>query len=350
MHLINLRQTTRWFLPLVLVLALIAACGSDDDADETLIPDVDTTATDGAGVEGTAEADSTGTSDADTTGTADMDVTGTADTDVTGTADADTTGTADADVTGTADEDGTGTADADVTGTADDDVTETADADVTGTADTDVTGTAEADETGTPDADDPLANLGDVSELENYTLTAEGTFDFTGAGAQEFVMNVQQASPENYHFTVEIQSADPIEVWVVDDTLYVQAGDTGIQELPFVPDDVTSQFSPSFYLNALQDTEVLQNAQLEDEEEIDGRETTRYTMTAEDWAAAAAEGGVEPEDVSGTGAEFWVDNEENVIIRAEIDTSWTVDDEDFEQTVTWDVTDIGETDEVEAPS
>lgn len=342
MHVVNLRQSTRWFLPLVLVLALIAACGSDDDGDETLIPEVDATATNGVGTEGTAEAGSTGTSDADTTGTADMDVTGTADMDV--------TGTADADVTGTADEDVTGTADADVTGTADDDVTGTADADVTGTADTEVTGTADADGTGTTDADDPLANLGDVSELENYTLTAEGTFDFTGAGAQAFVLDVQQASPENFHFMVEIESADPIEVWVVADTMFVQAGDTGIQELPFVPGDVTSQFNPSFYLSALQDTEVLQNAQLEGEEEIDGRETTRYTMTAEDWAAAVAESGMEPEDVSGTGVEFWVDNEENVIIRASIDVSWTVEGEAFEQTVTWDVTAIGETDEVEAPS
>lgn len=333
----DLLHTARLLAPALLVLALIAACGSDDDDDPTA-----TTGSSG----GTTEATST-SADATTTGTAaDGMTTATAEDDpATGTADDGmTTATAD-------DDDATGTADGDdATGTADDGT-------ATGTAEDDATGTAEDDGSGTGTADsgstdDPLAELGDVTALENYTLVAEGSFNFTAAGAQAFTMEVQRSAPDNYRFLVDILDLTTMEVWAVTDTMYIQMDGGTTEDVPFTPEDTTGQFNPSFYLTQFQQPELFSTAELVGDEEINGRATTHYTFTAEQWAEATTELGMMVEEVGGEGGDIWVDNELSVIVRMNTDLSWTdgTTGETFEQIMTWDVTDIDETEPVEPPS
>lgn len=155
----------RYFLlmgALVLMLAMVAACGDDDDGDDSDIADDVTVTmpdTDDEATEDDADVTAT-TDDGEATGTeADADVTGTESDGAAGTMDADATGTDDDADGGTETDDATGTEDDDA-----DDGTEAGD-DATGTADDsmdDATGTEDddADATGTDD-DSAEATAGD---------------------------------------------------------------------------------------------------------------------------------------------------------------------------------------------
>lgn len=349
MNLRDFLRTARWIVPALLVLTLAVACGSGDEDDATATASGSGATSEATGTSDDADDMTTGTAeDGMTTGTAEDDATGTADDDMTtGTAEEDdATGTADDDTTtGTAEED-------DATGTADDDTTTgTAEDDATGTAGDDMT-TGTADDSGAVDPDDPFANLGDVTELENYTLSATGTFNFTASGPQDFTMEVQQSALDNYHFTVDIADLTTMAVWVVTDAMYVQVDGGATEELPFSQEEAMGQFNPGFYLTQVQQGELFSTAELVEEEEINGRATTHYTFTAEQWAEAAMAQGIEVEEVSGEGGDIWVDNELNVIVRADIDVNWTdaASGGSFEQVLTWEVSAIDETDPVEPPS
>lgn len=186
----------RYFLlmgALVLMLAMVAACGDDDDGDDTDIADNVTATMAGTDDEATAdEAGVTATTDDGEATEADADMTGTESDGAAGTMDADATGTEDdddADDGTEVDDDATGTEDDDADdGTEiDDDATSTEEDDMddaTGTEDddADATGTDDDDSADATAGDDDDGGFGEPVTIDDFILTVNDVMVLDSGG------------------------------------------------------------------------------------------------------------------------------------------------------------------------
>lgn len=332
------------FAVMALMLPLLVACaGGDDEEDPTA----------------TAEAPSSAaTSDSDSATTPEMDMTtpeaeGTLDTDTSETPDADMTSTPDSDETPAAS--GAGTPDSD----------ETPDADTTGTPDSDMASTPDADMTGTPDADstpgaggivdDPFADLGDLQgDVPNFTLDFTGNFenvpDDTGAiFTADLDMMLMQSEPDIYHlnFMTTGDDAIEIEVWSLADATYIAESGGAPVELPA---GMASELAPTELLVVVPPVEALAVAEEVGQEDVNGRSATHYRVAAEDAAVILAPEGAEINDPEGE-MDIWLDDEFGIVVQMTSDVTWTnADDTEAAVTIDYMVSDIGETDDIEAPS
>jgi hypothetical protein len=108
-------------------------------------------------------------------------------------------------------------------------------------------------------------------------------------------------------------------------------------------------FSPALYLQPIQEDQGLRFADEIGQETVNGREATHYRLDAEDYAQGMAETGEQITNVTGEG-DIWVDNELNILLRAELDIALTdATGTDVETSATWEVTEIGTTQEMSAP-
>ncbi|HUG14211.1 MAG TPA: hypothetical protein VMM78_04260 [Thermomicrobiales bacterium] len=213
------------------------------------------------------------------------------------------------------------------------------------------TATVAATATTLGDVEDLLGEIEtlDPDLLPNYTLT----FRMDAAGIPEepepftFEMEVQQAAVDNYHMRV-VAIDTLLEVWVVDDVTYLTQDDGSITSIPGTD---MAFFSPSMFLSTVPPLEAELEAARVGEETINGRETTRYRITGEDYLTLAELSGTDeaPTDVSGE-VNVWIDNELNIMIRQEADVTWTNDDgTEGRLFANYDLGSIGSTARVEAP-
>ncbi|MBA2452289.1 MAG: hypothetical protein H0V47_03915 [Chloroflexia bacterium] len=335
------------FAVMALILPLAVACAGGDDEDATATPDVPSAAV-------TSDPDPVTTPDMDTTPDVDMTTPGadgTPDSAMTGTPDSDVT--PDADTTGTPDSIGT----PDTTGTPDADTTGTPDADMTGTPDADMTGTPSVDSTpgvgGT--VDDPFAELGDLqADVPNFTLDFTGRFenvpDDTGEiFSADLEMMLMQSEPDIYHLTFMTTGDEAIEleVWSLADATYIaESGGTPVE----LPGGMAAEFAPANLLVIVPPVEALLVAEEVGQEDVNGRSTTHYRVDAEDAAVILAPEGTEINDAEGD-MDIWIDDELGIVLQMTADVTWTnADDTDAEVTIDYMVSDVGDTDDIEAPS
>ena len=330
------------FVALVLMLPLLAACAGDDEDDAT-------STSDSPAVEVTTAPESTPDAEADTT--PDMDITPDTDT----TPDMDTT--PDTDMTPETDM----TPDADMTpesaGTPDMDSTPDADT----TPDTDAT----PDTATTPDSDStpgtgmtgPFGELDDLTaDVPNFSLEFMAQFenvpDDTGSlFSADLDMMLAQSEPDVYHLqlTTTGDEALDVEVWSLPDATYLsESGDSAVE----LPAGLASEFAPTEALTVMPPVELLQNAEEVGEDEVNGRTATEYRVDAEDALMILMAQG---QDVNVSNPEgemnIWVDEELNVVIQMTADVTFEHEDgEEGSIVIDYMVTDIDETEDIEAPS
>lgn len=325
---------------MALVLPLAAACTSgdgEDDADDV----VDTAATEVTDVAETPDVDISETGD-DETPTAESDTT--PETEMTSTPESEET--PDADMTGTPESD------------------ETPDADMTGTPDTDMDSTPDTDATGTPDVDstpgtgdmvdDPFEDVGELqSDVPNFTLDFTGSFenvpDDTGEiFSADIDMMLMQSEPDIYQlsFTTTGDDAVELEVWsLADSTFIAESGGMPVE----LPAGIASEFAPTNALVVVPPVATLAVAEEVGADEVDGRDATQYRVEAEDAAVILAPQGAEINDPEGE-MEIWIDDELGVVLQMVADVTWTnEDDTEAMVVIDYTVSDVGETDDIEAP-
>lgn len=333
-------------MTLMLPLAVACAGGDDGDDDPTATVGVSSAVSTPDAVTTPEDTDSAETPDADTTPA--MDPAETPDSDTT--PDADTSGTPDADTT--PDTDTTGTPD-------DDDGTPSA----MGTPDAGTTGTPDADTTGTPGSgdmvEDPFADLGDLqSDVPNFTLDFTGSFenvpDDTGEiFSADVEMLLLQNEPDVYHLSFMSTGDDAveIEVWSLADATYIsESGETPIE----LPGGVAAELAPANVLVIVPPVETLAVAEEIGQEDVNGRSATHYRVAAEDAAMVLAMGfapeGTEINDAEGD-MDIWIDNELGIVLQMMADVTWiNADDTDAAVIIDYVVSDVDETDDIEAPS
>jgi hypothetical protein len=345
----SLFQTRRLLLLAVmaLILPLAVACsGGDDDEDPTAT-------TEAASTVSTPEAETS--SDADSTPTSASDSDSTPETDTTASTDSattpDTETTPEADTTGTPDADST--PDTATIGTPEGDGTP------------EMASTPDADTTGTPDSgstpgtggvtDDPFEDVGELqADVPNFTLDFTGSFenvpDDTGQTfSADLEMMLMQSEPDIYHldFTTTGDDAIAIEVWSLADATYIAEGDEAPVELP---GGFASEFAPSNVLVVVPPVEALSTAEEVGPDEIDGRAATEYSVDPEAAAMILAAEGTEINDPQGE-MNIWIDDEFGVVLQMTADVSWTnADDTEAHVVIDYMVSDVGETDDIEAPT
>jgi hypothetical protein len=334
------------FVALVLMVPLLAACTGNGDDDATSTPDVPAAATTPdtgttPDVDGTPD-DAEGTPDMGTTpdaaSTPDMDTT--PDTDMT----PDTTGTPDMDTT----------PDTDVT------------PDTTGTPDTAATPDTTPDTATTPDAmttpgtgvtDSPFGDLDDLAaDVPNFTLEFTGEFvnvpdDAGDTTSSEFELMLAQSDPDVYHLRIVTTGDEEVQVelWSLPTATYLsEDGSDPIQ----LPAGLAGEFSLAEVLMVMPPVELVQNAEEVGEDEINGRTATEYRVSAQEAVMILLAQG---QDITVSNPQgemtIWVDEELGIILQMDADITFDNDDgTEGSILIEYVVTDIGDTDDIEAPT
>jgi len=340
------------FVALVLMVPLLAACTGDGDDDVTSTPDSPAAAT---------------TPDTDT----DPDVDGTPD-DAVGTPDMDTTPDADAtpDAATTPDMDTTPDTDMtpDTTGTPDMDTTPDTDVtpETTGTPDTETTPATTPDTAATPDAmttpgtgvtDSPFGELDSLAaDVPNFTLEFNGEFvnvpdDLGDIYSSEFELMLAQSDPDVYHLRIVTTGDEEVQVelWSLPTATYLSEDGSEPVELPA---GLAGEFSLAEVLMVMPPVELIQNAEEVGEDEINGRTATEYRVSAEEAVMILLAQG---QDITVSNPQgemtIWVDEELGIILQMDADITFENDDgTDGSILIEYVVTDIGDTDDIEAPT
>lgn len=334
----SLFRTRRFLLlaAMTLILPLAVACsGGDDDDDPTATTESSSavsTSADTTDAVSTEETDATATSEPDSTPDTGMDA------------------TAESDAT-PADDEESATPDAD----------STPEADMAGTPETDSTPDTTTSET--PDSapgsgdmvDDPFAELGDLqTDVPNFTLDFTGSFenvpDDTGETfSADLEMMLMQSEMDIYHlsFMTTGDDAIEIEVWsLADSTVISESGEAPVE----LPAGFANEFAPADVLVIVPPVETLAAAEEVGPDEVDGRDATHYRVDPEAAALLLAAEGSEIEDPQGD-MDIWLDDELGIVVQMTADVTWTnADDTEAAVVIDYAVSDIDETDEVEAPA
>jgi hypothetical protein len=293
---------------MVLILALVVACGDDNDADATA----------GSGESGstaTIAESSSATTPADTTPAAD-------DTEEPSETPPGATATEAMESTPTTVDEPTETT------APDDEPTPTAEAAESPTA-ADSTPTNEVEATPSEESD-PLGELDEASVvLENFTLSSTTSFESEdGVNSSIYEIMVEQSAPDEQHIVIHIDDAvtdsvTDIEYWWLGDQAWMSSDGSEPLEMPA---DGGSMFESSLFL-IVPDMEGVEDVEDLGGETIDGRETTHYRIDASqipNLSDEMAEDGTGFNDPEGT-VDIWVDDEENFIVQMTYDIEWTDD-------------------------
>ena len=334
------------FAALMLMVPLLAACADGDDEDDpTEIPDAPAAETTpefdvDVDVDETVEPETTPTDEA----TEELDVT------------PDTDATADAEET--AEFPGSEATDA----TPDSEITPDIEPDVDTTPDTDATADVDTtpDTDATPDTatgDDPFGGLADLSaEVPNFTVNFTGNFenvpdDLGELYSAEMEMTLRQSEPDVYYMRLMTTGEEAIEaeIWSLPDATYIsEDGETAVE----LPAGLANEFAPAEALTIVPDVAVLENAEEVGEDEVNGRTATEYVVDAEQAAMILVAQG---EDVNISNPEgdmrIWIDEELGVVLQMTADI--TFENEDGSEgsiDVEYEVSDIGDTEDIEAPA
>lgn len=193
-------------------------------------------------------------------------------------------------------------------------------------------------------------------ELENYTLTITGEIDSAAAGDDESSMidlDYKQSDPETFHLSFDGRNVadgegeNVVEAWQVDNQMWIR--DEG--QVEEAPDEFAGSFDISSYLSMLPEIERISDAEEVGQEDVNGRTTTRYSVSGSeavdylpDTLAADVDEGEGTIDV-------WVDDEDGVVLRMTADLTWSsAEGDESTYQVQYEVTAIGETDEITVPT
>ncbi len=311
----------------VMLLVVLAACGNgdDDDDDVTTSNSSSTVTVASSGAEGT----STVEDDAETETSASATATEEDD-------DGEPTSTSPAEATATEGDDDEPAA---TSTSATSDPTATESSDVT-TPDTDTGGVDEVPEFETLDPE----------LLPNFSLTMNfDAINLSGTPQTTLMMQMEQSAVDNYHLVMETDGEE-LEFWTIGEQSWTSMGGETI-ESPTGP-----LFSPADILTTGELIPEGLNAREEGSEEVNGRQTTKWVVDGADYVEymneeAQLEGTSTVEMTDGTGeVTIWVDDELNIMIKAEGDVAWNNSD-DTEGSLIYDyeIHDIGTTPDVVAP-
>jgi hypothetical protein len=206
-------------------------------------------------------------------------------------------------------------------------------------------------DTGTGDVEEvPDFDTLDPELLPNFSLTMN--FDATnmsGTPQTTLTMVMEQSAIDNYHLNMETDG-QVLEFWTIGDQSWTSVGGE-VVESPTGP-----LFSPA---DLLQTSELIPeglNAREDGNEEVNGRQTTKWVVDGADYVAymneqAKVDGTSTVEMTDGTGeVTVWIDEELNIMIKAEGDVAWNNSD-DTQGTLVYDysIHDIGSTADIVAP-
>lgn len=138
-----------------------------------------------------------------------------------------------------------------------------------------------------------------------------------------------------------------IEVWSLADATYIaESGGTPVE----LPGSMASEFAPTNLLVIVPPVETLAVAEEVGQEDVNGRSATQYRVEAEDAAVILAPEGAEINDAEGD-MNIWIDDELGIVLQMTADVTWTnADDTDASVVIDYMVSDVGETDDIEAPA
>jgi hypothetical protein len=238
--------------------------------------------------------------------------------------------------------------------------------DATGTPETATTPETTPDTASTPDAmttpttgatDSPFEDLGDLAaDVPNFTMEFNGEFvnvpdDLGETYNTGFEMMLAQSGPDVYHLRL-VTTGDEVvqvEVWSLPTATYLSEDGSDPIELP---PGLAGEFSPADALMAMPPVELIENAEMVGEDEINGRNATEYRIDAEDAVMILVAQGQDI-TVSNPQGEMtvWIDEELGIILQMDADV--TFDNEDGTEgsiLIEYVVSDIGDTDDIKAPA
>lgn len=314
-------------LLLTMLLVVVSACGNGDDDTNGTESSTSTTIT------GATGSDASPTSNAEgATATSD---------------DADVTATE----TDTDSESATATTPAEATATDADTADATATATNGGTGST----ATEPASTATSSSDNGTADIPEIETLDpellpNFSMTMNFTAtNLSGTPQTTLKMDMQQSQIDHYHLFMETDG-EVLEFWTIEDQSWTTvAGET--IESPTGP-----LFSPADILTTGELIPEGLEAREEGTEEVNGRQTTKWVVDGADYVAymneeSAVDGVTDIEMSDGTGeVTIWIDNELNIMIKADGDVAWkNSDDTDGSLVYDYEIHDIGTTADVQPP-
>jgi len=231
------------------------------------------------------------------------------------------------------------------TETEDDEPATTATSGVGGSTATEPSG-ATTPATGDIGGDIPEFETLDPELLPNFSMRMN--FDATnlsGTPQTTLMMQMEQSAIDNYHLDME-SDGELLEFWTIGEQSWTSIGGEVI-ESPTGP-----LFSPADILTTGELIPEGLEARNEGTEEVNGRETTKWVVDGADYVAFMNEDeSATVEMTDGTGdVIIWIDNELNIMIKAEGDVAWMNDDStDGSLIYDYEIYDIDSTSEVQAP-
>lgn len=197
-----------------------------------------------------------------------------------------------------------------------------------------------------PFADAPMPD----AVLENYTLSYRANFTSDDAPMDQIELLIEQHSPTSFHVNASGNpetGREAIELWVAGEQTFLREPGGEIFELPSTVDPTL--FSPSAYVILTPDLSDTPRALEQGVEEVEGRQTTRYLVSAEHVAQSGLAEGSDEQDPEGE-MEVWVDTEQGFIVRMVADVAWT-DENGARRKAEIDylISNVGSTPEIGAP-
>lgn len=330
----------------VALMLFVAACGGDDDDSDN----GDTTPTSNAATS------TTGSSGSDTTPTAGDDASATGTGSSSGSATATGSGSdGSATTTGSSGSDGTATeteSNPESTGTGTSGSTpSTSDPTATSGSNTSPTQpSGSASPTSGTGLEVPDIETLDPELLPNFSMRMDfDATNYAGSAQTTMVIEMRQSEIGTYYMRMETDG-EALEFWTIGDKSWTSVGGQIIES------PGGSMFNPADILATGQVMPEGLNARKDGEEEINGRQTTRWVTDGADYVAlmneeALAQGTTTVEMTDGAGeVVVWIDNELDIMIRAEGDVTWTNSDSTEGSLVyQYEIHDIGSTEEITQP-
>ena len=188
-----------------------------------------------------------------------------------------------------------------------------------------------------------------VPELDNFTLTITGEIsivDEQNDSPASVDLNYQQSAPNTFHLYFDGDDDQVVEVWNIDEQMWIRQDG----EVTEATEELSEGFDIASYLGMLPDLSTISNAEPTGEEEVQGRATNHYVIEAEDAIRSLPSmQNAEVNDAEGS-IELWVDAEEEQVIRMVVDLQWTdANDSENYMDLEYQVTEIGETEEIQLP-